>query len=228
MIARRLHGAFALYLCIAVSTFCHAQANELSLTLGAMTTSDQSVTLPPLPVPCPITVSPNCTQLTTSTSTGFAIEGAFTRQLFGLDVFSVDLELPLVDVPSRDITVTSPILTVPITASVSSFFFTPSVRIKLLRKASISPFFSVGGGLAHFGTSASVPGITSFSNGTTNGALQFGGGLDFKTRLPLLRIRAQARDFYAQSPLHSASSILLVTPGHQNNVFFGAGVVLAF
>ena len=227
MISRRLHGASAIFLCIVLSTFCHAQANELSLTLGGMRSSDQSTTLPPLPLPCPIGIA-NCNLVTTSTSTGFAIEGAFTRRLFGLDALSLGLELPLVEVPGRDVTINSPLLSlVPVTASVSSFFFTPSARVKLMSKAAISPFFSVGGGLVHYGTSASIPGVVSISNGNTNGALQFGGGLDFKTRLPLLRIRAHLRDFYAPSPLHS-SSLLLPSTGHQNNLFFGAGVVLGF
>lgn len=224
MIARRLRCASIVFVSVVLSTLCLAQKNELSLTLGAMTASDQSATLPPLP--CPVGV--NCNQINTSTSTGFAIEGAFTRQLFGLEALSFDLELPLISVPGRDITVATPLLAgLPVTASVSSFFFTPSVRIKLLHKAPISPFFSVGGGLVHFGTSASIPGVTSVSNGTNNGALQFGGGLDFRTPLPHLRIRAHVRDFYAESPLHS-SSLVSFSPGHQNNVFFGAGVVLAF
>ena len=67
------------------------------------------------------------------------------------------------------------------------------------------------------------------------GALQFGGGVDFKTGVPHLGLRAEARDFWSgrasESLLEvSASSILHVASvtASAHHLFVGGGVVLRF
>ena len=204
----------------AVSTIALAQKNEINFSIGAITSSDQSSTLfPALGAPCP----PFCImQFNSSTSTGVAFEGGYARQLFSFGPASLDLDIPIVGVPSRNFHEGSLGVFLPAT-KVSLLFFTPSARIKLFHSGPVSPFVSVGGGLAHFGTS-STPGV---DRGTNNPALQFGGGADFKTPLPHLSFRAEVRDFWARGTLTS-SSLAQVSPEHQHNIFAGGGIVFKF
>lgn len=224
--------AIVIFFCCVCLIHSFAQKNELSFNLGALHTSDQTETIM-LEIPCPMVI--NCTQISSSTSTGVAFEGAYARQLFTFGAGSLDVELPLVGVPGRDVS-TSLITPVPVSASVSSLFFTPSARIKLFRSSPISPFASFGGGLAHIAFQTSIPSITvgpitvpgtTVSHSTNNGTLQFGGGVDFKTPLPHLSVRAEVRDFWSLGTAKS-SSLVQVSPEHQHNIFAGGGLVLGF
>jgi hypothetical protein len=220
--------------CCVFSILSFAQKNEVSLSVGAMHSSDQTETLTGIVCILELTCSP----LNTSTSNGVAFEGSYARQLFSFGGTSLDFELPLVGVPERDVKVANAGITLPGSLSTWTLFLTPSARIKLFQAGPISPFASVGGGWAHFGTSFNFSGITiggvpvpgtafSFSHGTNNGALQFGGGADFRTPLTLLAIRAEVRDFWAIG-IAEPSSGVRVSPEHQHNIFAGGGVVLRF
>jgi hypothetical protein len=209
-------------LLFAVSTIALAQKNEVNFSIGAITSSDQSSTLSPaLGAPCP----PFCIQFNSSTSTGVAFEGGYARQVFSFGPASLDLDIPIVGVPSRNFHEGLLGVFLPAT-KVSSLFFTPSARIKLFHSSPVSPFVSVGGGLAHFGTSSTLGRVT-FDRGTNNPALQFGGGVDLKTPLPHLSFRAEVRDFWARGTLTS-SSLAQVSPEHQHNIFAGGGIVFQF
>lgn len=210
-----------------------AQKNELSFSIGAIHSSDQREDLL-LGITCPLGIA-NCTQINTSTATGVAFQGAFARELFNFGAGSLDVELPVAGAPGRDVKISS-FLTLPAALSTSSLFFTPSGRIRLLRASPISPFVSLGGGLAHFGSQTTfssiaigpilVPGRT-LSGNANHGALQFGGGLDFRTPLRHFLVRAEVRDFWAQGTTKS-SSLVQISPERQHNVFAGGGVVLLF
>ncbi|HEY6270507.1 MAG TPA: hypothetical protein VIX19_00765 [Terriglobales bacterium] len=102
--------------------------------------------------------------------------------------------------------------------SYSSVFFTPAAQLKLLPNSRLSPFASLGGGLARF-----VGGGTS---GTT-GALQFGGGVDFRLPLPHLALRAEGRDFISGRP-SSLIPLNNITANHIQHVFVGGGMVVKF
>ncbi len=73
----------------------------------------------------------------------------------------------------------------------SSVFVTPSLRVKFAPGFPVSPFASIGGGWAHYNLAG-----TSMNKG----ALQFGGGVDIKTGIPLLGFRAEVRDFVTGQP----------------------------
>jgi len=208
----KIAGFIVLFL-FAFSSLTPAQKNEVSLSVGAVATSDQQTTFGGLT--CPINF-PNCNgPFTTRFSTNVALEGAYTREIFNFHVASLGAEFPIVGVPHQDVTLVVNGRTT--AASQSSLFFTPSARIKFLPSGPISPFFSLGGGLAHHDAGGSV----------TRGALQFGGGVDFKTPLPHLAIRAEVRDFWARG-INESSVISHVTPERQHNVFGGAGIVFKF
>lgn len=201
-------------LLLAGSTLALAQKNEISISAGALATSDQTTQLTGIvcPVGMPFCVGP----FNTSTSTGVAFEGDYTRQLFNFHLASVGVEFPLLGVPNQDATTTAPGLLFA-KFSLSSLFFTPSARIKFLPSGGISPFFSLGGGLAYHEAASVV----------RRGALQFGGGVDFKTPLPHLAIRGEVRDFWAKAFAESSGNFS-VKPERLHNVFAGAGIVFKF
>jgi hypothetical protein len=141
-----------------------------------------------------------------SVDPAFAIEGTYAHRLANFRVASLHLELPFMFTPTRNTGFQSP--------DFSTFFFTPSLRLKLLPSSGVSPFVSAGGGLGRF-----KQGSTS----DNHGAFQVGGGLDFKTRLPLLGFRIEARDFVTGAPSFST-----LTNNHLNNLFVGGGVTFRF
>lgn len=192
-------------------SICSFAQNDISFSVGVLTSSDQTIT--PLGITCPIGVT--CGSLSSSINNGVAFEGAFAHRLFGFHLASIDLELPVMGAPGRDLHFGGSSSGSP----VSSFFFTPSARLQFLNGRAISPFASVGGGWAHFG----------FSGGDTNGgAVQFGGGLNFKTPLPRVGFRAEIRDFYSASSLGTSSGLTQTSPNRAHNLFVGGGVVLKF
>jgi hypothetical protein len=225
-------SALATIFCCVFSVLSFAQKNEVSFSVGAITTFNQNANIGIFT--CPIV--PVCGSVGTNTSTGVALAGNYARQLFNFHAGSLDLEIPVVGVPSRDIGVSLAGVTLPGTLSTWTFFFTPSARVKLLPSGPVSPFFSFGGGLAHNGSTftiapifiagISAPGF-SFSNSNNSGALQFGAGADFKTPLPHLAVRAELRDFWAESFARPSSQVTL-SPERVHNLFAAGGVVFRF
>ena len=71
---------------------------------------------------------------------------------------------------------------------------------------------------------ALLPGYRSTKQ--NKAAIQYGGGLDFKTGLPLLGFRAEVRDFVTGDPDFGVFS----TSGglHHHNILVGGGIVLRF
>ena len=161
-------------------------------------------------------VTPTCeailicpaTPVTESINPAFAVEGGFAHRLVDAHAASLYLETPFIAAPNN----TNSFLT----HDFLRFIFTPALRVKFLPGSGISPFVSAGGGFSHF---------SSGSNSDTTGAFEFGGGLDFKTPLPGLAVRVEARDFVAGRPSTALSDLV---SHHLQNVFAGAGVVVRF
>jgi len=137
---------------------------------------------------------------------GFSVEGTYAHRLANFRVASLHLELPLLFSPARN----SEFLA----RDFSTLFLTPSLRLKFVPSSRVSPFVSAGGGWGRFKQS---------SISDNHAAFQVGGGLDFKTNLPLLGFRIETRDFVAGPPSFSS-----LTNGHLNNLFVGGGVTLHF
>lgn len=190
-----------------------AQKNEIAVSVGALTSTDQKEQFV-LPVACTIN-DPNCNRPNFTTDTGVAFEATIARTLFHLRVFDLQAEIPIMGSPARGVRDNS----IPAGRGVSSLFFTPSAKFKLLPAARISPFAVVGGGLAHF---------RSFGTDNNTGAFEFGGGVDFKTPLPRLGFRAEVRDFFSGTSIVQSSPGVIPLTSHQHNVFAGGGLVLHF
>ena len=173
--------------------FCCAQKNEASFTGGGLTTSNSNGVC---------VTFPGCSP--TLFDTGGAFEVGFAHRVMDAKAATLYLELPLIASPSRGTN---------LPGNLSSLFFTPSLKLKVLSGAAVSPFISGGGGLAHFSVSSSSSNV---------GAAQIGGGADIRTPLPLLGVRAELRDVISGTPPFSSSGAL------RNNVFVGGGVVLRF
>ena len=133
---------------------------------------------------------------------------------------SLHLEVPVAGVPSQKVTFSGAFFLEP--HQMSSLFITPSLRLKLLPSSSISPWGSIGGGWAHYSSD-----VTLANN---KGALQFGGGLDFKTGIPHLAFRAEVRDFVTSQPDPGISLFLVHPQGglHHHSLLVGGGVVFNF
>jgi hypothetical protein len=209
-------------------SFSSAQSNEVSLSLGANATSNQNF-VTTVPFACTIT-DPTCNTLTghNSSATAFTAGGNYARRLTRLGPASLYAEFPVVGVPDHNVNlVFDPSGQVNPFASTSSsshlVFFTPSARFQFLPSAAIAPWASVGGGLAH---------VSLANNGRNTGALQFGGGLDFKTPFPHLALRTEVRDFWSGGNIRNVSLPPLISttadPNHQHHIFVGGGVVFKF
>ena len=106
-------------------------------------------------------------------------------------------------------------------------FLTPHVRVKFHPDGVFSPWLSFGGGYARFLESV-PPAAPSFRRGTNTGTLVFGGGIDTRTVVHLLRIpigfRVEVRDFYSGVPNYNQK----ITGNLQNNLAFTGGLLIRF
>jgi hypothetical protein len=203
--------------CFSIPIF--AQSNELSFSVGGVLPTDQKASTV-TPALCPVI---NCNIITNNfaNSSGVAFMGNFSRRITFFGPASLYLEAPVVGGPGRDTTVTSrtgQVLANIVTLSSSSLFFTPSAMVKFRSSSRISPFATLGGGLAHLGT----------TSGTKNAsALQFGGGLELNSPIPHLGFRTEVRDFFSGSAFQS-TNLVSVSPSHQHMLFVGGGAVFKF
>ena len=106
-------------------------------------------------------------------------------------------------------------------------FLTPHVRVKFHPDGAFSPWLSFGGGYARFLESV-PPAASSFQRGTNTGTLVFGGGIDTRTVVHVLKIpigfRIEVRDFYSGLPNYNQK----VTANLQNNLAFNGGLLIRF
>lgn len=212
---RRFAVLFSFSVLVASSAF--AQKADVGLIVGGSITSDTKASV----LSCPLGVF--CLQLqplTENIKTGhqFFFQGEGAYRLKDFKAASLYIELPVVGIPSQRVTETGFCCTL---EHVTTTFVTPSLRFKLLPKAPVSPFFSVGAGWARY----------SISQNTENkGALQYGGGLDVKTFFPHVALRFELRDFLTGDPGFLRVSTFLGGQGglHHHNLLPGGGVVFSF
>jgi hypothetical protein len=178
------------------STVGFGQANEIGVLAGGIFTSDRQLQQVPTP-------TGGLSSQTIHTPTRISYEGIVAHRLVNFHLAALHLELPIVGTPTRTLEQG------PLSQNFSTIFFTPGLRVSASLPF-ITPFVSAGGGFAHYSLG---------SGGSTVAAFQVGGGFDLNTPIPLLRFRAEVREFHTGTPNFD---------GGNNNVFAGAGLVLKF
>ena len=188
---------FLLLMAIAcVSTAAVAQKADVAFVAGGSFISDTSgtLTVPEFPF-----FNPRFT-----TDHHIFLEGTFSARLLNAHAVAFISSAQLSVQPS-----TLPGAPIPLD-HIRSLFVTPGLKVKLLPGASISPWASVGGGWARYSLQAS-------DVAESKAAFAFGGGIDFKTGLPLLDIRAEVRDFLTGSPDFGFPSSIFTINGNFNH-----------
>ena len=194
-----------------ISAAAWAQKADAALVVGGAFTSDIQQTFTP-------TVGPSVVE-TFKFDHHVFLEGAASVRLLNAHLASLHLELPVAGIPSQS--TPTALGTAPF--HLSALFITPGLKIKLLPISPISPWVSAGGGWARYSSDESTLTVNK-------GALQYGGGLDFKTGLPLLGFRAEVRDFVTSDPsaLIAGPSTTPMKGLHHHSVLVGGGIVLRF
>ena len=188
-----------LFFFLLFSLLSSAQSNDVAFVVGGIFSPDSS----PKSIACPAVLGLNCLG-TLQTPTTVSYEGTLAHRLLNLHLASLHVELPIMGTPNRDVRGF-------LRGSYSSVFVTPGLRLKVSLPG-FSPFVSVGGGLAHFSALGS-------GSGNTTGAFQVGGGVDVRTPIPLIGLRAEVREFLTGQPNFSTNN---------QNLFVGGGIVLKF
>lgn len=186
--------------------------DEVGLVIGATITPGQTVVQGGIPT----------ADLRFNSSLALGLE--YDRQLIthkrvalsgGLDFLASPLDVKL-SLPPQDVT-----------SQYAYVFLTPHVRLKFHPNAAFAPWLSFGGGYARF-LEASPKSSTSFVPGTNTGTLEFGGGIDTRTFVRVLRLpigfRFEVRDFYSGLPNYNQR----INASLQNNVVFTGGFLIRF
>jgi len=222
MLVKRFVFLLAFAACT-LTTAAVAQKADAAFVVGASFVSDSNATfaIPCLVPPCPAT--PTFIR-TVQVDNQVFLEGTLGLRMLNAGVAALYFEVPVAGIPSQTLHLTTAPSTV--FAHMSSFYVTPGLRLKVLPGSPIAPFVSLGGGLAHY----------SLGSGANNkGALQYGGGLDFKLA-PFVGLRGEVRDFVTGDPNFSLANPLAggfkassnQSGLHRHNILAGGGIVLRF
>jgi opacity protein-like surface antigen len=210
MSAKRLWIAFLLAATILVAAAA-GQNNELAGGIGRTFIADQGIAAGPVPL----------TNNVVHFGNGLSFEINYARRLLHGGILALDGEIPFVANPDEDLG--SGNGAVP--AQYSSYFITPSARLKVFPESHFQPWVSVGGGYGRFNISdtqvygGSNPGPKSKSSGL----LQMGFGLDTGP-WQKVALRLAVRDFWSSAlPLNVDTG-----KDHQHNIVVTGGIVFRF
>jgi len=197
------------------------EKNEVGLVIGAIVTPGQALSPAAVLVGPGGTVFPNSDiAFDPSLTLGAEYDRTFVRKHRlvidgGVDFLASPFDVKIGQRPQNAI------------SQYAFIFLTPHVRVKLHPSGSFSPWVSFGGGYARF--LETVPGgAPLFNPGTNTGTFVFGGGVDTRPVLRVLRIpigfRIEVRDFYSGQPKYNQKS----SGNLQNNIAFTGGLLIRF
>jgi hypothetical protein len=206
---KRLALAVFLTACTVVPS-AMAQQNEISGLIGRTFISDQGIQ------------GSNSFDNNLRFGKGLTFEGNYARRLRVYPVWSLSAEVPVVINIDEDIHAPLPF---EVPESYKSFMVTPAARVNIFPTTAVSPWFSGGGGFAHFSESSNLlfVGKNTGNRGTTTGALELGAGLDVRFFKSFI-LRGAFRDFWTGVPQLNVDT----GKSHQHNYFVGAGLVWQF
>src|SRR6516162_6441021 len=138
MFASRSASVLAVAVLITLSTRRLAQKADAAFVIGGSFVSNSTATFGPAPT----FIS------TVQADHHLFLEGNVGLQMLNARVASVSLELPFAGIPSQALHLSTAPSTV--LAHMSAIYVTPGFRLKILPGSPITPFVSVGGGLAHY------------------------------------------------------------------------------
>ena len=187
-----------------------AQKNELSGLIGRTFISDQIIPTS--------TSSDNLMRF----GDGLTFEANYARRLMDLGLLSLSFEVPVVFNPDEDLHAALPSR---VPQSYNSIIVTPAARLSAFPDLGVSPWVSLGGGVAHYGKSSTLlfGGTNTGQSGTNTGVLQIGGGLDVKF-FKKFSLRGELRDYWSGTPNLNVST----NKSRQHNLFVGGGIVWHF
>ena len=186
-----------------------SKKNEVGLLLGGVVTG-QKTTVGGAPV---------------EVNAGLTFQATYARRIREWQRAALYFEVPFVATPSTEVRSTD----TTVAHNYDTLYITPGLRVKFAPRKVVSPWLALGGG---YGLLEASKGLI---NGTPNpserfvstGTLQFGGGVDFDTKLKVLvpiGFRLEVRDFYTAVPNLNTT----LTESRQHNVLFSGGLVLKF
>jgi hypothetical protein len=219
----KIQTLFGLFMAVAfLSVPALAQEkNEVGLVIGGIVTPNQTLSPGASLIGPGGTVLPNRDiTLNTSLTLGAEYDRAIIlRQRFAIDG-GVDFLASPFDVKLSQQTQNA-------IGQYAFIFLTPHVRVKFHPAGAFSPWLSFGGGYARFLEKAPTA-APSFKPGTNTGTFVFGGGVDTRTVIRVLKIpigfRIEVRDFYSGLPNYNQK----VTGSLQNNLAFTGGLLIRF
>lgn len=197
------------------------EKNEVGLVIGGIVTPGQTLSPGASLIGPGGTVLPN-RDITFDSSLTLGAEydrGLVLRQRFaidgGVDFLASPLDVKLATKSQNAI------------GQYAFIFLTPHVRLKFHPSGAFSPWLSFGGGYARFLEKAPTA-TPSFKPGTNTATFVFGGGVDTRTVVHVLKIplgfRIEVRDFYSGLPNYN----LKIASNLQNNLAFTGGLLIRF
>jgi hypothetical protein len=195
--------------------------NEVGLVIGGIVTPSQTLS------PGASLIAPSGTVLPTRDITldsSLTLGAEYDREFVGRQKFAIDGGIDFLASPF-DVKLSQKAQNA--IGEYAFIFLTPHVRVKFHPDGAFSPWLSFGGGYARFLESV-PPAASSFQRGTNTGTLVFGGGIDTRTVVHVLKIpigfRIEVRDFYSGLPNYNQK----VTANLQNNLAFNGGLLIRF
>ena len=192
-----------------------AAEQELGLTLGALSGPDRNLT--------GSAASPARLRF----STGTALQANYARRFATLPNADLLFEVHFLASPQQHVaaSVSSATSLSNATRDIAALYVTPGLRVKFYPARRMSPWAAVGGGYSLYEQSTATLGGTPnpAPRHSSGGALQFGGGADFKV-WKALSLRGEAREFYTASPKFNVS----VAGTGQFHLVVGGGIVWRF
>ena len=195
---------------VVLASSASAQSNDISITAGRTFVSTQTVLNTGFSYNPPLHFGNEET-----------IAGNYSHLLKTAGIFGIRVEVPIALYPRMDLN--TPYHGIP--TDIGALFITPSLRVNIFSRDSVSPWVSVGGGYGRFREAPrdNFYGPNLGPTGSNTGVVQFGAGLDVWI-WHHWGVRGEARDFYSGEPVLNVDT----SNSRMHNYYVGAGMVFRF